>query len=87
MSLPSPTPHKAKLVILISGRGSNMVSIINAIEQDGLAADIVAVISNRPDAPGLVYAQQMGISTAAVDHTLYDSREQFDQALTDAIDV
>ena len=87
MTLESPTPHKAKLVILISGRGSNMVSIINAIEQDGLAADIVAVISNRPDAPGLDYAQQAGITTAAVDHTHFDTREQFDQALIDAIDV
>jgi phosphoribosylglycinamide formyltransferase-1 len=87
MTLESPTPQNAKLVILISGRGSNMVSIINAIEQDGLAADIVAVISNRPDAPGLEYAQQIGVTTAVVDHTQFDSREQFDQALAKAVDA
>lgn len=87
MTLESPTPHKAKLVILISGRGSNMVSIINAIKQDGLAADIVAVISNRSDAPGLEYAQQIGITTAVVDHTQFDSRERFDQALAKAVDA
>jgi phosphoribosylglycinamide formyltransferase-1 len=78
--------HIAKLVILISGRGSNMVSIINAIEQDGLPVEIVAVISNRPAALGLDYAKKAGIQTVVVDHTLFDSREQFDQHLANTID-
>ncbi len=82
----SQAQQKAKLLVLISGRGSNMVSIINAIEQGDLPAEIVAVISNRPDAAGLDLAQQAGINTAVVDHTQFDSREQFDQYLSQTID-
>jgi len=78
--------HKAKLLILISGRGSNMVSIVNAIEHGDLHAEIVAVISNRPNVAGLDYAQQAGIDTAVVDHTQFESREQFDQFLSKVID-
>jgi len=83
----SQPQNKAKLVILISGRGSNMVSIVNAIEQDNLNAEIVAVISNRPDAPGLDFAKQASIHTDIVDHTEFDSREQFDHALAKTIDT
>ena len=79
--------QKAKLVILISGRGSNMISIIDAIKHDRLHADVVAVISNRPDAHGIQYAQQAGINTFTVDHTHFDDREEFDKALTSIIDA
>jgi len=70
------------VVILISGRGSNMRSIVEA----GLQAHVRAVISNRPDAGGLAYARERGIATAVVDHTQYPDRAAFDQALAAEID-
>ena len=75
-----------RLVILISGRGSNMLSIINEVKQGTLTADIVAVISNKPEAAGLIAAQQAGINTEVVDHTAFDNRDAFDKALADRID-
>jgi len=74
------------LVILISGRGSNMVSIIDAIESGQLKATIAAVISNRPDAAGIEFAQQKKIPTAVINHRDFDSRELFDTALSQCID-
>ena len=72
-----------RLVILISGRGSNMRSLIEA----RLAgAQIVAVISNRPQAAGLAYASSQGIPTAVVDHQAYAGREAFDAELTRCIE-
>lgn len=70
------------VVILISGRGSNMRSIVEA----GLAANVRAVISNRPDAGGLAYAREHGIATAVVDHTQHPDRAAFDHALAQEID-
>lgn len=70
------------VVILISGRGSNMRSIVEA----GLHAHVRAVISNRPDAGGLAYARERSIATAVVDHTQYPDRVAFDQALAAEID-
>ncbi len=80
------TSSLPNLVILISGRGSNMVSIIEAIKDGQLQARVSAVISNRPDAAGIQYAQQAGIDTAVLDHKAYSSRELFDQALAEKID-
>ncbi|MCX4189302.1 phosphoribosylglycinamide formyltransferase [Methylophaga sp. OBS3] len=77
---------KARLVILISGRGSNMQSIIRAIEADELSAEITAVISNRPDAAGLDSAANAGIATQLLDHKQYESREAFDIELARVID-
>jgi phosphoribosylglycinamide formyltransferase-1 len=77
---------RAKLVILISGRGSNMVSILEAIDAKQLNAEIVAVISNRPGALGLVSATDRGIATAVVDHTKHEDRGDFDRALAKTID-
>ena len=77
---------KPRLVILISGRGSNMRSIIEAAQQGELNVDIAAVISNRPGAAGLDVARQAGIKTAVIDHKAYDSRESFDQAMIETID-
>jgi phosphoribosylglycinamide formyltransferase-1 len=77
---------KARLVILISGRGSNMRSILDAAKAGSLDVDISAVISNRPDAAGLAFAAEEGIETAVIDHTQFESREQFDEALATKID-
>ncbi|MFW9610433.1 MAG: phosphoribosylglycinamide formyltransferase [Aquaspirillum sp.] len=71
------------VVILISGRGSNMQAIVDA-QISG--AQIAAVISNRPDAAGLAWAAARGIATAVVDHKAFANREAFDQALADCID-
>ncbi|MBI5751177.1 MAG: phosphoribosylglycinamide formyltransferase [Hydrogenophilales bacterium] len=71
------------IVILISGRGSNMQAIVEA----NLPVHIAAVISNRADAAGLSYAQSKGIATRVVDHRNYDSREAFDAALMQTIDA
>jgi len=78
--------QKARLVILISGRGSNMRSIIAAAEQGELDINIAAVLSNRPDAAGLQFADDVGISTAVIDHKQFDNRETFDQAMAAEID-
>jgi phosphoribosylglycinamide formyltransferase 1 len=75
-----------RIVILISGRGSNMESIVNACASEGWDASIAAVISNRPDAQGLQFAATRGIATAVVDHRAYASREAFDAALADAVE-
>lgn len=75
-----------RVVILISGRGSNMVSIINAVNDGSLPIKIVAVISNRPDAAGIDFAQQAGIDTAIIDHKIFATREDFDAAMAIKID-
>lgn len=72
---------KKRLVVLISGRGSNMSSILSATRRGEINAEIVAVISNKASAAGLAIASDSGIPTAVVDHRAYDSREQFDRAL------
>jgi phosphoribosylglycinamide formyltransferase-1 len=72
-----------KVVILISGRGSNMQAIINA----HLPIKIAAVISNEPEAAGLVFARSKGIATAVVAHRNFVSREAFDTALRQTIDT
>lgn len=76
---------KLRVAILISGRGSNMVSLIEAARADDFPAKVVRVISNRPDAGGLARAREAGIATACVDHTRFPDRESFDAALQSAI--
>ena len=76
-----------RIVILISGRGSNMEAIVGACARERWAAEVVAVISNRPDAGGLAFAAQRGIATATVDHRAFAAREDFDAALATAIDA
>jgi phosphoribosylglycinamide formyltransferase 1 len=75
-----------KLVILISGRGSNMEAIVRACADEGWAAQVAAVIANRPDAAGLAFAASHGIATAVVDHRQFPDRESFDTALAREID-
>ncbi len=75
-----------RIVILISGRGSNMEALIAARDAGRLPVDIAAVISNRPDARGLETAAAAGIATRALDHKAYAGREAFDAALAECID-
>lgn len=79
---------KKRIGILISGRGSNMRSLVAAARDPAYPAEIVVVISNRPDAPGLAWAQQEGLRTLVIDHKDFPGREQFDaelhRVLTDA---
>ena len=74
------------LVILISGRGSNMASLLAAANAGELPARIVGVISSRPDAQGLQTAALRGVPTRVVDYRLFAERQQFDAALAEAID-
>ena len=74
------------IVILISGRGSNMEALIAARDAGTLPVHIAAVISNRPDAKGLETAARAGIATHYVDHKAFPSREAFDAALAECID-
>ncbi len=76
-----------RIVILLSGRGSNMEAIVHACAEQGWPAQVVAVIANRPAAAGLMFAAAQGIATAVVDHKAYALREDFDAALADAIDA
>ena len=76
-----------RVVILISGRGSNMEALLEARAGGRLAADIVAVISNRADAGGLATARERGVATGVVAHRDFPDREAFDAALAAAIDA
>ncbi len=75
------------IVILISGRGSNMEALIAARDAGQLPVTIAAVISNRPDAKGLQTAEKAGIATRVVDHKTFAGREAFDAALAECIDT
>lgn len=75
-----------RIVILISGRGSNMQAIVRAARDEQWPAQIVAVISNRSDASGLEYARNNGIATEVIPSKQYTTRESFDADLRKAID-
>ncbi len=75
-----------KIVVLISGGGSNLQAIIDNIEAGNIKAEIAAVISNRADAFGLERAEKAGIDNHVLDHTVFNSRESFDQSLSQIID-
>ncbi len=74
------------IVILISGRGSNMEAIVRTCDAERWPARIAAVVSNRADAAGLAFAKERGIATAVVDHMAFPSRDAFDDVLADVID-
>lgn len=74
------------IVILISGRGSNMEAIVRAQQAEAWPARIAAVISNKPDAKGLAFAASHGIPTAVVPNKEFPTREAFDAALQETID-
>ena len=78
------------IVILISGGGSNMATIVRAAQQERweqrYAARVAAVISNKPEAAGLAFAREQGIATEALDHKAFASRDAFDAELSVIID-
>lgn len=86
MSIETQAPLPQRVVVLISGGGSNLQSLIDAVNAGKMPACIVAVISNKADAFGLQRASQAGIATEVLDHRAFDSREAFDQALQARID-
>lgn len=79
-------PPTCKVVVLISGSGSNLQALIDQIAAGENPARIAAVISNRSDAYGLQRAQAAGIATLVLDHKAFSDRAAFDQALAAAID-
>lgn len=80
------TPSKPQIVVLISGSGSNLQAIIDAVGKGDIDADIAAVISNRPDVKGLQRAENHAIPNLCIDHKDYPSRELFDVAMIKKID-
>jgi phosphoribosylglycinamide formyltransferase-1 len=76
---------KKRVGILISGRGSNMMALVEAARAADYPAEVAAVISSRPDAPGLAWAKERGLPARAVDHKAYPSREAFDEAVHAAL--
>jgi phosphoribosylglycinamide formyltransferase 1 len=75
------------VVVLISGRGSNLKAILDAIADGELPVEIRAVISNRPGAPGLQHPALLGIRTIVIDHVRYSSRRDFETVLQTTIDA
>jgi phosphoribosylglycinamide formyltransferase-1 len=76
---------KLRVGVLISGRGSNMRALIEACADSAYPAEIVVVISNVPEAPGLAHAAAAGIATVVIDHKAYVERSAFDDALHAAL--
>jgi phosphoribosylglycinamide formyltransferase-1 len=77
---------RKRTAILISGRGSNMTALIEAARDASYPAEIVLVVSNRPNAAGLQRAAEAGIATAVVDHKTYaKDREAFERTLQDVL--
>lgn len=83
----SESNRKIRLVVLISGRGSNLQAILDGATGGTLPAEIRAVISNRPDAYGLERARQAGVPAAIVDHKAFPDRPTFEVALRERIDA
>lgn len=76
---------KKRAAILISGRGSNMLALLEAARAADYPAEMVLVVSNRPDAPGLQRARSAGVKAIAIDHKAYATREAFDAAVEAAL--
>ncbi|MBI4724985.1 MAG: phosphoribosylglycinamide formyltransferase [Rhodomicrobium sp.] len=76
---------RKRVGVLISGRGSNLASLIEAVREPGYPAEIVLVISNKAEAFGLVRAREAGIETRVIEHKAYKGREAFDAALSGAL--
>lgn len=82
------TPAHKRCAILISGRGSNMISLVEAARAPDYPADIALVLSNLPNAGGLERAQSFGIPTASVDHRAFGKdREGFERAMDETLRV
>jgi len=81
-----PQNKRSKLVVLISGSGSNLQAFIDASKNGNLNADIAAVISNKAGVMGLERAKNVGIANEVIDHKQFDDRESFDTELADRIE-
>jgi phosphoribosylglycinamide formyltransferase-1 len=78
--------NRKRVAVLISGRGSNMAALIEAAKAKDYPAEIVLVVSNRPDAAGLTHAREAGVATAVIDHRPFGAdREAFERALDDQL--
>ncbi|MCJ8322183.1 MAG: phosphoribosylglycinamide formyltransferase [Colwellia sp.] len=78
---------KSRIVVLISGSGTNLQAIINACKSNNFPGEVVGVLSNKADAYGLVRASDENIETMALSHKDFDSRENYDQAMMSKIDL
>jgi phosphoribosylglycinamide formyltransferase 1 len=76
---------RRRMGVLISGRGSNMVSLVEATKAPDYPAVVAVVVANRPEAAGLEGARAAGIETVVIDHKAYSSREGFEEALDAAL--
>lgn len=79
-------PQPVPIAILISGRGTNMVALVQAAQQGRLNADVRLVLSNRPGVEGLQRAADLGVPTAVLSHRDFPTREAFDGALADLLE-
>jgi len=78
---------RKRVAVLISGRGSNMLALVEAAQNKGYPAEIVLVVSNRPNAEGIALARKAGVATTIIDHTAYGKdREAFERALQAVLD-
>ncbi|GLQ25065.1 phosphoribosylglycinamide formyltransferase [Algimonas ampicilliniresistens] len=78
-------PRRLRTAVLISGRGSNMMALVNAAQQSDYPADIRLVISNKPEAEGLRRADAAGVKALAIDHKDFETREAFERELDAAL--
>ena len=78
---------RRRVAILISGRGTNMLSLIEAARAPDYPAEIALVASNRPSAPGLAAAKALGVATAAMDHKIHAGREDFERSLHRMLEI
>ena len=79
--------RKKRVAIFISGRGSNMRSLVEAARAPDFPAEIALVLSNRPDAAGLAWAKEHDIPIAAVDHKIYAGREEFERSIQQVLEI
>lgn len=82
-----PETRQCRFVVLVSGQGSNLMAIYEAIKRGQIHAQITAVVSNRPHAPALDWAQQVGLATEVIDHRAFESRQEFDTQLAQTIEA
>ncbi len=78
-------PHR--IVIVFSGSGSNMETLVRRCREQGWPAEVAGVVCNRPEAPGLLLARELGVPAAVVDHRAHPDRAAFDAALAAAVDA
>lgn len=79
--------ERKRTAVLISGRGSNMRALIEAARSSDYPAEIVLVLSNCADAPGLAFAKEHGIATAVIDHKIYAGRDEFEKSMQVLLDL